>query len=205
VVELQREAARSGRMFARVISRLRDTSESGATSALVDLIRASGPGRAADQTDLNDVPTAHANLPFDKAIRCPRTDPACARRTSRSSTRRICCRDSAIGKNHYGNTALVQGLRIIPLLSTLVAVILFLAGVIIMRIRGNAGRVSGCGRTWRENRRISSVTPLSSLAGWIELLEERANEPAAGGDQDTCAADLDRLDRVAHRFERIGR
>jgi signal transduction histidine kinase len=48
-------------------------------------------------------------------------------------------------------------------------------------------------------------TPLSSLAGWIELLEERSEDPSTHAAAVHMSADLERLDRVAHRFERIGR
>jgi signal transduction histidine kinase len=48
-------------------------------------------------------------------------------------------------------------------------------------------------------------TPLSSLAGWVELLEERANDPSSQAAVVHMRGDLERLDRVAHRFERIGR
>jgi signal transduction histidine kinase len=48
-------------------------------------------------------------------------------------------------------------------------------------------------------------TPLSSLAGWIELLREREGDPLAGRAVEHMQGDLDRLERVAHRFERIGR
>jgi signal transduction histidine kinase len=49
-------------------------------------------------------------------------------------------------------------------------------------------------------------TPLSSLTGWLELLEDRAeNDPSLGAAVKHMQNDLVRLDRVAHRFERIGR
>jgi signal transduction histidine kinase len=48
-------------------------------------------------------------------------------------------------------------------------------------------------------------TPLSSLAGWIELLEDRAPDEGTRKAVAYMRADLERLDRVAHRFERIGR
>ena len=53
------------------------------------------------------------------------------------------------------------------------------------------------------------ATPLSSLAGWVEILrlpdedrEEMASLPAVAGEME---ADLDRLEKVARRFEWIGR
>ena len=45
-------------------------------------------------------------------------------------------------------------------------------------------------------------TPLTSLQGWIERVRSRATPPA--GLADHLAADAERLDRVAQRFERIG-
>jgi signal transduction histidine kinase len=48
-------------------------------------------------------------------------------------------------------------------------------------------------------------TPLSSLAGWVELLEDGATDERTLSAVANMRADLVRLDRVAHRFERIGR
>jgi len=49
-------------------------------------------------------------------------------------------------------------------------------------------------------------TPLSSLSGWLELLEDQgAENPSLARAVSQMQQDLTRLDRVAHRFERIGR
>jgi signal transduction histidine kinase len=48
-------------------------------------------------------------------------------------------------------------------------------------------------------------TPISSLSGWIELLREREGDPLTERAVEHMAGDLERLERVAHRFERIGR
>ena len=48
-------------------------------------------------------------------------------------------------------------------------------------------------------------TPLTALSGWIELLAERDSDNTAQTAVGHMRGDLDRLDRVAHRFERIGR
>jgi signal transduction histidine kinase len=47
-------------------------------------------------------------------------------------------------------------------------------------------------------------TPLSSITGWIELLRERETDVMTARALDHMTADLERLERVAHRFERIG-
>jgi signal transduction histidine kinase len=48
-------------------------------------------------------------------------------------------------------------------------------------------------------------TPLSSLHGWMEVLRDRAGDPLVDSAIESMRADVDRLERVAHRFERIGR
>jgi signal transduction histidine kinase len=205
VVELKREAARSGRMFARVYRAFADTSESSETSALVDLIQnIRDQGVPMIQTDLKDNPTGHANLPFDRGDSLSEADPRVRAYIAVLDAQNPPVVESAIGKIHFGNTALVQGLRIIPLVLTLVAAILSLAGVFVIRTRGNAARE----RLWAGMARESAHqlgTPLSSLSGWIELIEERANDPSGQAAVKHMRADLERLDRVAHRFERIGR
>ena len=114
--------------------------------------------------------------------------------------------DSLVGEIHYGNTPLVRWLRVIPALQAVTALVLLLAAVSIVRTRGNAERE----RVWAGMARESAHqlgTPLSSLAGWIELLEEARTGDATehGAAVEHMRADLERLDRVAHRFERIGR
>jgi signal transduction histidine kinase len=108
------------------------------------------------------------------------------------------------GAVHYGNTPLVRGLRIIPLLQSVLIGMFLLAGAYAIRTRGRADRE----QIWAGMARESAhqlATPLSSLSGWIELLREAEDDPmttSALGHMDT---DLERLKRVANRFERIGR
>ena len=99
---------------------------------------------------------------------------------------------------------MVRSLRVIPLLQALGVAILLLAGFYVIRTRGDAARE----RLWAGMARESAHqlgTPLSSLAGWIELLEDRATDPTGQAAVTHMRGDLERLDRVAHRFERIGR
>ena len=87
--------------------------------------------------------------------------------------------DSLIGKVYYGDPSVVRWLRIIPALQASMAAILLLAWVYIVRTRGDAARE----RLWAGMARESAHqlgTPLSSLAGWIELMEERAHGRVVG-------------------------
>ena len=99
---------------------------------------------------------------------------------------------------------MVRGLRWIPVLQAVTAAILLLAGFYTIRTRGDAARE----RLWAGMARESAHqlgTPLSSLSGWVELLEDTATDDRAHAAARHMRADLERLDRVAHRFERIGR
>jgi signal transduction histidine kinase len=153
-------------------------------------------------TDALGNPTAAANLPFEA------TDVTRDARV-RAYVRRLDAEnppivDSIVGQIHFGNTPLVEGLRIVPVLQVATAAILLIVGFYVIRVRGNVARE----RIWAGMARESAHqlgTPLSSLAGWIELLDERAEDPSTRAAAVHMSADLERLDRVAHRFERIGR
>lgn len=202
VQDLQRESLRSSRMYARVFRAQTDTSEGAGTEALFDLSKSIvEQGVPLIVTDTAGRPTAHANLPpevagSDSAVR------VYVRELDRENAPVV---DSIAGEIHYGRTPLVRWLRIIPALQAATAFVLLLLAVYIVRTRGNAERE----RVWAGMARESAHqlgTPLSSLAGWIELLEESpANAQTVRNAVVHMRADLERLDRVAHRFERIGR
>ncbi|MEO8578476.1 MAG: HAMP domain-containing sensor histidine kinase, partial [Gemmatimonadales bacterium] len=201
VRELRREASRVGLMYARVYDGLNDPSADAATTALLDLsrhIRESGVPLII--TDARGNPTDTANLPRPLALDS---------REIHSFVRDLDRQNKPIsegyaGTVHFGNTPLVRGLRIIPLLQAVLIGMFLLAGAYALRTRGRADRE----QIWAGMARESAHqlgTPISSMSGWIELLRE------AGGDEMTESAlahmdgDLERLKRVANRFERIGR
>jgi signal transduction histidine kinase len=205
VIGLKREAQRSSVMLARVYRALGDTTEGSGTQTLVELLQGiREQGIPIVVVDPQGRPSAHANLPFDPANALPEDDPRIREYTAVLGAENPPVDNPLIGKVYYGNTALVRGLRIIPILQTVTAVILLLAGFYIFTTRSNAARE----RLWAGMARESAHqlgTPLSSLAGWIELLEERAEDPGVHAAVTHMRADLERLDRVSHRFERIGR
>ena len=128
------------------------------------------------------MPQAHANLPFDKRRAGARRRSARARRTcacSRSSIapivdslhrqgllRRHAARARAA---RHSAAAGADGARFCcSRASTSFA-------------RGTTRRASDCGPAWRANRRTSSARRCRVSRGWIELLEERANDDVVAG------------------------
>ena len=201
VRELRREALRSSQMYARVFRAQSDTSESAGTQALLDVSKSIvAQGVPIIVTNPAGRPTASANLPAEVA-----GDEGRIREYVRQldgQNRPVV--DSLVGEIHYGNTPLINWLRIIPALQAATAFVLLLAAISLVRARGNAERE----RVWAGMARESAHqlgTPLSSLAGWVELLEEGEGAPAIRTVAANMRADIERLDRVAHRFERIGR
>jgi signal transduction histidine kinase len=203
VRELRREASRSGRMYARVYAALGDPSDdaSVATAALLDLaqhIREMGVPLIV--TDPAGKPAWAANLPFDAPI----DDPQVLAYIAVLDRQNPPVVEHGVGTVHYGNTPLVRGLQIIPAVQAGMLVLLLAAGVYGLRTRGRAERE----KVWAGMARESAHqlgTPLSSLSGWVELLADRDGDPLTAEAVTHMKSDLDRLERVAHRFERIGR
>jgi signal transduction histidine kinase len=205
VVNLQAGAKRSSAMFARVFRAFGDTSASGTGAALFDLSKSiADQGVPLILTKLDGTPVDHVNLPFDPKDSVADDDPRVKAYIAVLARRHPPVVDSLVGRVYYGDPPVVQGLRIIPILQAVTAAVLLLAGFYILRTRYDAARE----RLWAGMARESAHqlgTPLSSLAGWVELMEERAADDSTHAAVGHMRADLDRLDRVAHRFERIGR
>jgi signal transduction histidine kinase len=203
VGDLRLEAERSSRIYARIYHALGDTTEGAGIQALLGLSRSIvEQGVPVIVTDASGNPTAAANLPFD--AKDVTRDPRVRDYVKRLDAKNPPVVDPMLGQIHFGNTPLVEGLRIVPVLQVATAAILLVVGFYVVRVRGNVARE----RIWAGMARESAHqlgTPLSSLAGWIELLEERAEDPSTHAAAAHMGADLERLDRVAHRFERIGR
>src|SRR5450756_2595415 len=105
--------------------------------------------------------------------------------------------EPGVGTVHFGNTALVRGLILIPVLQSILIGMVLLAGAYALRTRGRADRE----QIWAGMARESAHqlgTPLSSISGWIELLRETEPEATTVAALDHMEADLERLKRVAH-------
>ena len=201
VRELRREASRVGMMYARVYDGLNDPSADAANTALLDLsrhIRESGVPLII--TDSKGTPTDTANLPSSMPLQS---------RELKEFVRAIDRQNKPIaegdaGTVHFGNTPLVRGLRIIPLLQSVLIGLFLLAGAYAIRTRGRADRE----QIWAGMARESAHqlgTPISSMSGWIELLRDAEGDELQRSAVSHMDGDLERLKRVANRFERIGR
>jgi len=202
VTDLRREAARSSQMYARVYQALSQEGDDG-TSALLDLsqyIRQAGVPVIVTSAD--GTPTATANLPFEDSVSSPRVR-AYVRVLDKANTP---ISQPGIGNVHYGDTPLVEGLRVVPIITVVTLGLFLLAGAYALVARGRAERERVFAGMAREAAHQLG-TPLTALAGWVELLSERAvdHDRTVTTAVDHMRSDLDRLERVAHRFERIGR
>lgn len=203
VTQLRAAAAGQGRMYARIYQALQDTSlNADPTIALLDLsgqIKESGLPLVL--TDKNGRVSATANLPegiepsdsvrfWRYLMELDRENPPIVQ--------------PAVGAVHYGDSAIVSGLRFIPLLQALGITLLVGFGVYALVERGRAERE----KVWAGMAREAAHqlgTPLSALTGWIELLSETVTGTTATRAVDAMTQDVQRLERVSHRFERIGR
>ncbi|HEX5437545.1 MAG TPA: HAMP domain-containing sensor histidine kinase [Gemmatimonadaceae bacterium] len=201
VMELRRDASRSAQMYARVYRALNDPREEAGNEALLDLAtRIRDLGVPLIVTDTAGQPRFQANLPFDAPINDPRVRDYVATLDHQNPP----VVTPGFGAVHYGDSELTTSLRLIPVFLTVVLVIIFVGGAYVLRIRSRVERE----RVWAGMARESAhqlATPLSSLSGWVELLRERSDDPVAASAIAHMDGDLERLERVAHRFERIGR
>jgi signal transduction histidine kinase len=199
--ELRHEGAATSQMYARIYRAVSDTTAGAADQALLDLslsVRELGvPIIVTDRTGkITDV----ANL----AIEAPAADARVERLVQELDGQNppIQLPDGKLV--HFGNTPFVSRMRVIPVIQAGLLAVLILAGVAVLRSRNRAERE----RVWAGMARESAHqlgTPLSSLHGWLELLGESDGDPLVGQALPHMQGDIDRLERVSHRFERIGR
>lgn len=197
---LRDDARETSRLFGRVFGGLNDPRPDAATGALFDLaaqVRAFQIPIAV--TDSAGRVTAMENAPpglgRDSAslrawiVELDRVNPPVM--------------EQGMGTVHYGTLPITRRLTTLALLQSLVLVMLAVLAVWAYRERLGAVR----DRMWVAMARESAHqlgTPLMSLTGWVARLREHPETPAAEV-ADHLQADVERLERVARRFERIGR
>ncbi len=202
VTKLRAAAASQGQMYSMVFRALQDTSATqDPTVTLLELsqqIRESGLPLVL--TDLDGRVSGAANLPFDEPLDGARTKEFVSDLDKRNAPILL----PGVGGVHYGDSPIVRGLQIIPILQAIGIGLLVIFGVYALIERGRAERE----KVWAGMAREAAHqlgTPLSAMAGWLELLRDMVTGASATRAVDAMGQDLQRLERVSHRFERIGR
>jgi signal transduction histidine kinase len=197
---LRDDARETSRLMGRVFAGLNDPHPDAAAAALLDLAtQVRGLGIPIAVTDTAGRITALDNTPFGPNASAAET------RAWIESLDRINdpLTQPGVGTIHYGALPAARRFTVLAALQAAVLLSLILIAVWAFRWRVEAAR----DRLWVAMARESAHqlgTPLMSLTGWIAYLRDNPN--TAGRDLvDHLQADADRLERVAKRFERIGR
>jgi signal transduction histidine kinase len=202
VHHLRADARETSRLLGRVFVGLNDPRPDATTSALLDLaeqVRALGIPLAV--TDTAGRITALDNAPPDLM---QHRDPVRLREwVAQLDAVHDPIVQPGVGTIHYG--ALPEARHFILLAELQAFVFLSLAALAVWAYRAEV--IGARDRLWVAMARESAHqlgTPLMSLTGWIEYLQEnpdtRGNELVSH-----LRADVERLERVAKRFERISR
>jgi len=197
---LQDDARDTSRLFGRVFGGLNDPHEGAAADALLSLaeeVRRLGIPIAV--TDPAGRITALDNAPFD-SMATEAVRRAWIGQLDRINEPLV---QPGVGTIHYGALPVARRFTGLAALQAVVFVCLALLAWWAMHVRVGAAR----DRLWVAMARESAHqlgTPLMSLTGWIDYLRENPGTP--GGELvKHLEADAERLERVAKRFERIGR
>ena len=197
---LRNDARETTRLFGRVFSGLNDPHEGAAAEALLNLaeeVRRLGIPIAV--TDPSGRISALDNAPFGPNA-SEVEQRAWIAQLDRINEPLV---QPGVGTIHYGAVPSARRFTGLAALQGVVFVCLALLAVWAVRVRVGAAR----DRLWVAMARESAHqlgTPLMSLTGWIDYLRENPGTP--GGDLvKHLQADAERLERVAKRFERIGR
>ncbi len=203
VTQLRAAAASQGRMYSRIYTSLLDTAAvaEDRTGVLFELAHdITESGIPLIITDASGRVSAAANLPFDEPIDGPLTRAYVAELDRQNPPVVV----PGVQGVHYGDSPIVRGLRVIPLLQAVGIGVLVMLGLYALVERGRAERE----KVWAGMAREAAHqlgTPLSAIAGWLELLDDEGLSATGTRAVQAMSQDLQRLERVSHRFERIGR
>jgi len=200
---LRSEAKQTASIYAKVYGAMSDTSSDpgAATKAEIDLIESLKRLRVpVILVNSHGAVQASANLPFSTGDTVDTPHTRAYADTLDAENPPV---TSGLVTVHIGNTPLIRGMEVIPILMVAVLGVLILSGIVMLRSESHADRERIFAGMARESAHQLG-TPLSSMHGWIELLRER-DDPMVVQALPHMESDIVRLERVAHRFERIGR
>lgn len=209
VSAINADAAALSRMYARVFRGLSDPAQESGVAVLFDMLEEiERLGIPAVVIDSEGNPRYSLNLPFEVDLEDPGDRERVLAYAARLDERNDPIVEEGIGEIHFGVPATVERLRYVPFIqaATLIVIVLAAAWIFRSTLRAEQERV------WSTMARESAHqlgTPLSSLSGWVEILRMRPEERAEVTSDATIAreveVDVERLNKVAQRFELIGK
>ncbi len=160
------------------------------------------------QTGPGDTVLYAANLPFEVDLRTPAGQARVRTYIEGLDARRPPVGNPNLTHIHFGDSPEVRRLRWIPWLQAGGLLLTVFVGFTMIRYQRRAESEKAWTSMARELAHQLG-TPLSSLQGWLEVLKlPDAERPGSLGESEVADAigeDLERLERVSHRFELIGR
>jgi signal transduction histidine kinase len=155
-------------------------------------------------------PQYAANLPFAadlNSVEGRRRIQRFALRLSESSSDNVLVRPG-VGEFYFGESPMLGWMRFVPYLQVAAGGLLILIAGFVARADLRSHREQLWSSMARELAHQMG-TPLSSLAGWVEVLQLRAEAREAMASTDRIGrlmqADVERLERVSRRFELVGK
>ncbi|UCF41816.1 MAG: HAMP domain-containing histidine kinase [Gemmatimonadota bacterium] len=199
VSHLRVEAREASRIYARITAALADPEPSGDTETLFELVsEITGSGIPLIVTDTFGQPTAVANLPFELKPGDTRLSEYVRNLDQANPPIAV----PGIGQLHFGAHPAQRRLTRLTFLQLGLLIAAIAVGVWAYRSAVTRDR----DRLWVAMARESAHqlgTPLMSAGAWVDRLEGSSTPaPEIAGH---LRSDLERLHRVAQRFERIGR
>jgi hypothetical protein len=197
---LRDDARETSRFMGRVFAGLNDPATDAAAEALFDLaaqVRSMGIPIAL--TDTAGRVTAYDNSPFGPGA----SDAELRAWVAELDREHPPLMQAGVGQVHYGALPAAHRFTLLAVMQVGMLVCLVVLGWWAFRWRVEAAR----DRLWVAMARESAHqmgTPVMSLTGWIAYIRENPDTPATTV-VDHLQADAERLERVAKRFERIGR
>ncbi len=196
---LRQQARETSRIYGRITAALADPAPTVDPELLLSLmsdIKATGIPLVI--TSANGTPTAIANLPFEADV----DDPVVVRYVRELARMNQPIDVPGVGRLHYGGLPVARLLTRLGIFQAGVLLAALVVGVWAYRSAVTRDR----DRLWVAMARESAHqlgTPLMSAGAWVDRLASATTPPKEIADH--LRADLDRLQRVAQRFERVGR
>jgi signal transduction histidine kinase len=159
------------------------------------------------QTGPGDTVLYHANLPFEADDQTPEGQERIREYVRRLDAVNPPTGDPDFNRIHFGQTPAVRRLVWIPWLQAGGLLLTLVVGLLVIQTQRRAEGEKAWTSMARELAHQLG-TPLSSLKGWLEVLRlphtERPGNLVDAEIATSIEEDLERLERVSHRFELIG-